>query len=127
MTSTAPSLYDRLGGREAIDAVVEDFYDKLLDDKLLAPWFAGVDMGRQRRAFAAFLRMTLRGGGGWKGRSLRQAHAGIAVDGQRLGDEQFDRVVTILAETLAEHGAPEETIKEVGEWAESVRDEVLGR
>jgi hypothetical protein len=54
---------------------------------------------------------------------LGGAHAGLAARG--LGDSEFSETVRLLAETLAGHGASEEAISEVGEWAESVRAEVL--
>jgi hemoglobin len=125
VTTSTPNLYERLGGRAAIESVTEDFYDKVLDHPVLAPWFARLDMGAQKRAFSGFVRMSLDGGGDWHGRSLRVAHAGLV--GRGLTDEHFDLVVGLYAETLAEHGAAAETIGEVAEWAESVRDEVLGR
>ena len=43
------TLYDRLGEREGIQAVVDDFYDRLLADDDLGPFFAGADMEKLRR------------------------------------------------------------------------------
>ena len=38
------SLYDRLGGEVALDAVVDEFYDRVLADEELRPYFADVSM-----------------------------------------------------------------------------------
>ena len=126
MTTTS-SLYERIGGHDALVVVVEDFYDKVLDDPALTPWFDGVDMGGQKTAFAAFVKWALGGEEDalWHGRSLRQAHAGLVARG--LSDAQFDAVVGHLAATMAEHGVSMDIINEVGAWAETVRDEVLNR
>jgi hemoglobin len=48
-----PSLYEELGGRAAIAAVVEEYYARVLADPTLAPMFAGVDVDRLRRHQAA--------------------------------------------------------------------------
>ena len=42
------SLYKRIGGAGAVQATVEVFYKRVLGDPLLAPFFQGVDMGRQK-------------------------------------------------------------------------------
>lgn len=42
------TLYDRLGGRDAIAAVVDRFYDRMLADETVAHFFEDVDMQRQR-------------------------------------------------------------------------------
>jgi hypothetical protein len=38
------NLYERLGGRDGIRAVVDEFYDELLADEQLGPLFRGADM-----------------------------------------------------------------------------------
>jgi truncated hemoglobin YjbI len=38
------TLYEKLGSAEAVEACVALFYEKLLNDPLLAPFFEGVDM-----------------------------------------------------------------------------------
>ena len=41
------SLYDRLGGQGAINAVVDKFYEYMLSDPITAPFFKGTDMKKQ--------------------------------------------------------------------------------
>ena len=38
------SLYDRVGGFSAIRKVVSDFYDRVLEEESLAPFFSETDM-----------------------------------------------------------------------------------
>ena len=42
--STEETLYDRLGGRTAVLAAVDLFYNKLLDDARVSHFFETIDM-----------------------------------------------------------------------------------
>jgi truncated hemoglobin YjbI len=121
--TTEASLYTRIGGSSAIDAATALFYEKVLADPLLAPYFDNVDMRRQIAMQAAFLTMALGGPNRYTGRDLRSAHAGL--DG--LGDAHVDRVIGHLAATLRELGIPDQDIAAAGAIANSVRDDVLNR
>lgn len=46
---TVPTLYERLGGEAAVESAVEIFYNRIIADSELAPFFQGVDMKKQRR------------------------------------------------------------------------------
>jgi truncated hemoglobin YjbI len=123
MTSDPRPLYDRLGGKPAIDAATEIFYRKVLADPVLSPYFDGVDMERQVAKQAAFLTMALGGPNHYTGKDLRTAHAHLPG----LRDEHVDKVIGHLAQTLRELGVAEPDINAAGAVATSVRDEVLGR
>ena len=53
------SIYAKIGGHEAIEVVVEDFYVRVLADDQLAKFFTGTNMsrlkGKQVEFFAAAL------------------------------------------------------------------------
>jgi hemoglobin len=120
--TTDITLYERLGGSDAIEAVTGEFYRLVMADDLLAPHFRGVNMARLTSMQAAFLVMAFGGPDGYQGRGLREAHAGLDLD-----DEHFDRVVTLLAAALKEAGAGDDDIGNVAEIAEAVRTDVLNR
>ena len=123
MTTPADgSLYSRLGGSEAVEAVTVRFYAAVLDDPILAPHFYGVDMQVQAGMLASFLSIAAGGPGEYRGRSLRDAHAAL-----RIGDREFDRVVELLAAALKAAGISDGAIAEVAGVAETVRADVLGR
>jgi len=117
------SLYDRLGGSAAVRPVTEAFYQKVLADEVLAPYFAFVNMERLIGMQTSFLTMASGGPNEYNGRSLRDAHASL----RDLDDELFDKVVGHLADTLREFGVSESDIGAAGALAESVRSEVLNR
>lgn len=120
--TTKASLYDHLSPA-AIRSVTEHFYQKVLADDLLAPYFRDVDMRRLVAMQAAFLTKAFGGPDVYKGRDLRQAHAGLTG----LDDQHFDKVLGHLAQSLRDAGVAESDISVAAGIAESVRGEVLNR
>ncbi len=124
MTDT-PSLYDRLGGEAAVEAAIARFYDKVMGDPSLTPFFSGLDMGKQIEKQIAFMTMAFGGPSRYTGLELRVAHAGLVARG--LGDTHFDALLAHLAETLRELGIDEATVREVGAVLAPTRNDVLSR
>jgi hemoglobin len=50
-----PSVFQAIGGSQAVILAVDAFYARALADELLAPYFDGVDLQRQKRHTRAFL------------------------------------------------------------------------
>ncbi|MGE3181173.1 MAG: group 1 truncated hemoglobin [Phycisphaerae bacterium] len=119
------SLFERIGGEAAVDAAVDNFYRRVMDDSRINQFFAGIDMDRQRDKQKAFLTFAFGGPNQYSGRGMRSAHRKLAERG--LNDSHFDAVVENLAATLTELSVPQDMISEVAAIAESVRDEVLNR
>lgn len=118
------SLYEQLGGADAVDAAVEDFYRRVLRDSLLAPFFADTDMERQIQKQKAFLTMAFGGPAHYNGQDLRSAHARERDNG--MDGRHFEAVVTHLRETLQELQVAPELIGQVEAICGSVRGDVLG-
>jgi methyl-accepting chemotaxis protein len=83
--STTPTLYERLGGRPAIQAAVERFYQRLLADRRIAPMFAHTPMSRQISHQVAFLTVALGGVANYTGRDMRSAHAHLGITQAQFG------------------------------------------
>jgi hemoglobin len=123
MTANA-SVYDLLGDdRQAMLSVTTSFYQRVLADDMLAPYFTGVDMDRQSVMLAEFLALAFGGPHAYAGRDLRTAHAGLPG----LTDAHFDRVIAYLAGALCQHGVADGDVATVGAVAETVRADVLNR
>jgi hemoglobin len=120
------SLYERVGGEEAITAAVGIFYDKLLADPLIRPFFAGLDMERQITKQISFMARAFGGPAQYQGRDLRVAHAEL-VRTSGLADVHFDAVARHLESTLVEIGVARPVVDEVLAVVEGTRDQVLGR
>ena len=119
------SIYERIGGRDAVLAAVDLFYQKVLADNSINGFFASTDMDRQRGKMISFLTVAFGGPEKASGPSLREAHAPMVEKG--LNDTHFDAVAGHLAATLDELGVPPDLRDEVLGLVGSLRDEVLGR
>ena len=123
--TTSPSLFERIGGNRTIAAAVELFYDNVLADALLRPFFVGLDMQTQKRKQRAFLAYALGAPVRFNGHDLRTAHAPLLARG--LTDEHVRAMVGHLATTLAALSVPPAEIAEVLAIAAAAGEDVLGR
>ena len=119
------SLYERLGGETSVNAAVDIFYDKVLDDYRVNRFFARTDIEKQAAHLKAFMTVAFGGPNEYTGRSLRDGHARVVNLG--LNDSHYDVVLEHLEATLQQLSVPTELIAEVAVLVESVRNEVLGK
>lgn len=119
------SLYEKLGGADAVNAAVDIFYRKVLMDDRISKFFEDVDMQRQSQKQKAFLTMVFGGPNDYSGLDMRNGHRHLVKMG--LNDSHVDAVIELLGGTLKELGVGDEDITEVAGIAESVRDDVLDR
>ena len=118
-------LYENVGGRATINELVRLFYDRVLADPRLAPFFPAADMDALRAKQAMFLIMLLGGSRTFSGRDLTTAHADARAQG--LTDEHFDALLGHLEVSLRDLEVADEYIREVLARLEARRDAVLGR
>ena len=119
------SLYDRIGGAAAVEAAVDVFYDKVINDYRINRFFDGIDMNAQAVKQKAFFTMAFGGPNTYTGADLRTAHARLVKMG--LGNDHFDVVMEHLGATLQELNVPAELIGEAAALAESTRNDVIGK
>jgi len=120
MTETNPTLYEKLGAEVGIRKAVDVFYDRVVADSTLAPYFSGTDMPALRRHQVAMLSTATGGPAQYDGRDMESAHAGLDVK-----DEHFDRVVEHLAGTLTDLGVDQESVGMVGATLTSLRPAIV--
>lgn len=116
------SIYEEIGGAEAVGAAVELFYVKVLADKQLAPYFETIDVARLKGHQRMFIRAALGGPEAYTGRGMGEAHAHLGITPQA-----FMLVVRHLASTLKELGVPASTILEIGARLLPLKDEIVIR
>lgn len=119
------TLFEKIGGREAVNAAVDIFYNKVLADERINHFFEGIDMKAQRRKQVLFLTYAFGGPNNYDGDDMRRAHTKLVEKG--LNDSHFDAVMENLGATLAELNVPQELIQDAAKIAESTRNDVLGR
>ncbi len=92
------SLYDRLGGKGAITAVVETFVGNVGGDKRINGYFASTDLVKLKMHL---VNQICEAGGGpckYTGRTMKQTHAGMGVH-----DAAFGALVEDLVAALEHH------------------------
>ncbi len=119
------SLFEEIGGEAAVNAAVDIFYRKVLQDDRIKQFFDGVDMDKQAAKQKAFLTMAFGGPNNYTGEDMRKGHAHLVARG--LNDSHFDAVVEDLAATLKELNVADNLIAQVATIAETTRNDVLGR
>lgn len=117
------SLYEKLGGKAAIDAAVDSFYVKVLADDRIKHLFDDINMKRQIRKQKEFLSAAFGGPIPWTGKDLRKIHSNIPG----LNETHFNAVAENLQKTLEELHVKKELIDQVMTIAAGARDQVLNR
>src|SRR4051812_33086807 len=102
------SIYDAIGGQAALEAAVERFYERVMVDALLAPFFAGMDMRKLKVHQLAFLGQAIGGPMRYNGASMQRAHAHL-----RIEQCHFDAVAHHLGATLEEFRVPDGLISAI--------------
>jgi hemoglobin len=102
------SLYDKIGGHDALEVIVEDFYCRVLDDDHLAGFYAGADMKRVKARQVEFLSSILGRTVTYSGMSMRQVH-----EGRGISMHHFAMVAAHLADSLSASGLHPDTITDI--------------
>lgn len=104
------NLLDLIGGRETIKAATDRFYDKVLEDDELRPFFARKDMAHLRARQVMFISMLL-GGGVYTGKDIHDAHALSRNNG--LNDSHFELFLKHFRAALEEVGVKPENAEQI--------------
>ena len=96
------SLYDRLGGRDAIVAVIDDFVGRCAGDERINGKFARTDVPRLKAMLVDQVDSATGGSASYIGRSMRETHDDMGVTAG-----EFDALVGDLVATLKAFNVPE--------------------
>jgi len=114
------SLFEKLGGKEALDAAVEIFYKKVMADDSVNHFFEKTNMPRQMAKMRVFLTYAFGGSPNYSGESMRKVHQNIP-----LTEDHFNAVAGHLKTTLQDLNVPDDLQDEVMTIAASTHDDVL--
>lgn len=117
-----PSLWERLGGTEGADALIDAFYDRVLADPELAPFFENASMDRLRNMQREFFSAALGGPLEYSGLPLAHAHHGRGIKPVHLR-----RFVGYLLDVLEEVDLTDEERDEIYDRIHRQANDVLGR
>jgi hemoglobin len=102
------SIYEQIGGVEALETVVDDFYRRVLDDQALAGFFTGTNIGRLKGRQVEFFAAALGGPEPYRGAPMRQVHQGRGI---RM--HHFNLVAGHLTDSLSAAGVPDDIVEQI--------------
>ena len=108
-----PSLYDRLGGKTAIQMVVNDFIDKVGNDERITNQkvidrLQAIDIDQLKQYVTEQVCMATGGPCVYTGRSMKETHAGLGIT-----EAEFNYVVDDLVKTLKAYKVPQQEQQEL--------------
>ena len=119
------SLYQRLGGYDAIAAVTQDFLGRLGNDPQLKRFFIGLSTDSKRKVrnhTVDFLCMATGGPCEYTGRDMETVHTGLNIT-----DADWDISVKHLIATLDKFKVPAQERQEVLTAISSLKSKIVNR
>src|SRR5215469_956474 len=119
------TLYQRLGGYNALAAVTDDFIGRLIGDPQLARFFTGFSndsKARIRQHIVDFLCAATGGPCKYTGRDMKTAHTGLNIT-----ENDWNITVKHLTATLDKFKVPDKEKNEVLQAIASQKGDIVGR
>lgn len=104
----AKSLFDQIGGFKTVRKIVSDFYDRVVENEVLIPYFENVDMPSLIDHQTKFFAMLLGGPASYTDDQLKKIHRRMGIS-----NHAFDVVCELVVETLEDHDLGEAAIQDV--------------
>ncbi len=117
------SLYERLGGYEAISAVVNDFAPKLFNDPQVGPFFKGMGTDTRKSFIQKNINLVCNVTGGpckIISRSAKTVHGGLGIT-----ESDFNVVVNHLIDTLDKFKVPAKEKQELLAIVGSLKPDIV--
>lgn len=117
------SLYERVGGYNALAAVVDDFVGRLVADKQFEKFFAGHSIDSKRRIRQHILDQFCAATGGpcvYTGRDMKTSHAGLGIT-----EADWDAAAKHLAASLDKFKVPEKEKNEILTFVTSLKKDIV--
>ncbi|CAD8068082.1 unnamed protein product [Paramecium primaurelia] len=121
MDNQKKCLYEKFGGDQQVSELIDQFYYKVLFDKLLRDKFLKADMSRvryQQKRF--FSQMMGDKNTQYTGRDLIEVHKNLNITNQ-----QFDKFKTHLKNIAQDMEVPNQDIDELLQHVENHRDVIV--
>ncbi len=116
------SLYQRLGEKPAIMAVVDDFVTRVAGDSRINGRFANANIPRLKMNLVDQICAASGGPCAYTGRDMRTAHAGMGIS-----NADFDALVGDLVETLNKFKVPDHEKNELLSVLGPMRKDIVER
>lgn len=117
------SLYERLGGFDAIAAVADDFIGRLAASKQLGRFVVGLSDDSKKKLRQHFVEFLCNATGGpciYMGRDMKTSHTGLGIT-----EADWDESVKLLIETLDKFKVPQKEKDEVLAAVGSLKKDIV--
>ena len=115
-------LYDRLGGKGAIQAVVDDFIGNVAGDTRINQRFANADIPRLKRMLVDQICQASGGPCTYTGASMKDAHKGM-----KITDAEFNALVEDLVKSLDKFKVPSQEKGELLSALGGMKPQIVGK
>jgi hemoglobin len=115
------TLFERVGGEQAIAELIHDFYDRVLADPELKPFFKHTSIDKLRRMQREFFSAALDGPITYTGRPLSHVH-----HGKNIMKHHFALYVNHLLDTLRKCGINDQDAADIIGRINTYADEITG-
>jgi hemoglobin len=123
--TTDQSLYQRLGGYDAIAAATDELLARLQADPQLGDYWKGASSDNRRKARQLIVDFMSEAAGGptfYNGRSMELSHAGM-----HISESDWEVFMHHSAATLAHFDVPDREANDVLAFFTSLRDDIVER
>ncbi len=117
------SLYERVGGYNALAAVVDDFIGRLVSDKQFEKFFTGFSVDSKKRIRQHILDQFCAATGGpciYTGRDMKTSHTGLGIT-----NADWDAAAKHLVASLDKFKVPEKEKGEILAFVTSLKKDIV--
>ena len=121
---TEKLLYERLGGYDAIAAVVDDFIGRLVSDPQLGRFFIGHGTNSKNRMRQLIVELICEATGGpaiYIGRDMKTTHTGLGIT-----ESDWQTSVKLLTVTLDKFKVPQKEKEDVFAAVSGLKPDIVG-
>ena len=122
-TQMKKSLYERLGGYNAVAAVVDDFVGRLVTDRQFERFFVGHSTDSKKRIRQHIVDQFCAAAGGpcvYTGRTMKDSHTGLGIS-----EAEWEAAAKHLVASLDKYKVPEREKKDLLAFVSSVKGDIV--
>ena len=121
MPEKQQTLFESVGGEQVIAELIDEFYDRVLVDPELKPFFKDTSVDKLRRMQREFFSAALDGPITYTGRPLSHVHHGRGITKHHLA-----RYVDHLIDTLRGRGINDQDVQDIIGRISTYANEITG-
>ena len=115
------SLYDRLGGKDAITAVVDDFVNTAASDEKIKQFFANTEAPAFKAKLVDQICEATGGPCKYTGKDMKTAHTGM-----KITEDDFNALVADLVKSLDKYNVQEKEKTELLTALAAMKGDIVG-